>query len=97
LRLASTPTGLWAVAKGDGHDAARVLTRLQQAALEQKLGPQPWRLYLGLRELVLVCRAGDEKNVELISKLACAPDGIQGAWELREGKLVPLKEWTDIP
>ena len=97
LRLAPSPTGLWAVAKGDGHDAARILTRLQQAALEQKLGPQPWRLYLGLRELVLVCRGGDEKNVELISGLACAPDGIQGAWELREGRLVPLKEWTDVP
>jgi hypothetical protein len=97
LRLAAAPTGLWAVAKGDGHDSARILTRLQQAALEQKLGPQPWRLYLGLRELVLACTATDTLNVGRIAKLAAAPDGIEGAWELREGKLAPLKEWTDIP
>lgn len=97
LRLAPAPTGLWAVAKGDGHDAARVLTRLQQAALEQKVGPQPWRLYFGLRELVLVCRSTDALNVERIAKLAAAPDGIEGAWELREGKLKRLAEWTDIP
>lgn len=97
LRLAAAPTGLWAVAKGDGHDSARILTRLQQAAVEQKVGPQPWRLYLGLRELVLVCRTTDTLNVERIARLAAAPDGIEGAWELRDGRIVPLKEWTDIP
>lgn len=97
LRLAQAPTGLWAVAKGDGHDGARVLTRLQQGALRQKVGPQPWRLYLGLRELVLVCSSSDALNVERIGKLAAAPDGIEGAWELREGKLKRLAEWADVP
>jgi tetratricopeptide (TPR) repeat protein len=96
LRLAAGPTGLWAVAKGDGHDSARILTRLQQAAVEQKVGPQPWRLYLGIRELVLVCKSTDAANVERIAKLAAAPDGIEGAWELRDGRIVPLKEWTDV-
>lgn len=97
LQLAAAPTGLWAVAKGDGHDAARVLTALHQVALEQKLGPQPWRVYLGLRELVLLCRSHDAASVARLAQLAAAPDGIGGAWELRDGKLQALPEWTDIP
>ena len=96
IRLASGPTGLWALAKGDGHDAARLLSPLQQAALEQRVGPQPWRVYLGLRELVLVCSASDAANVELLSGLSAAPDGIEGAFAMRDGRLHPLAEWAGL-
>ncbi|MEW5739911.1 MAG: tetratricopeptide repeat protein [Myxococcota bacterium] len=93
LRLSATPTGLWALAHGDGHDAARVLTPSHQAALEKAAGPGPWRVYLGLRELVLLCRESDAVSVKKLEGLEAAREGITGAWRLHEGRLTPLPEW----
>jgi len=93
LRLSATPTGLWALAHGDGHDAARLLTRSHQATLEKAMGPGPWRVYLGLRELVLLCREADAASVKKLEGLEAAREGITGAWRLLDGKLTPLPEW----
>lgn len=93
LRLSATPTGLWALAHGDGHDAARLLTVSHQAALERAAGTGPLRVYLGLRELVLACREDDAISVARLEGLDAAREGIVGAWRLHEGKLTPLPEW----
>ena len=92
LRLSATPTGLWALAHGDGHDAARLLTVSHQAAIEKALGHHPLRVYLGLRELVLLCREDDAVSVEKLEGLEAAKDGIAGAWRLSEGRLTQLSE-----
>lgn len=94
LRLSSTPTGLWALAQGDGHDAARLLTKAHQAALEEKVGPPPWRVYLGLRELVLVCAELDRPTLVKLDGLDAARDGIAGSWRLAEGRLTQLNDWA---
>lgn len=93
LRLATEPTGLWALARGDGHDGARLLTAAQQAQLEQKLGPGKIRLYLGLRELVMLCRADDAANVEKLAGLESSADGIAGAYILDGGLISRLDDW----
>lgn len=93
LRLSTTPTGLWALARGDGHDAARLLTPSHQAALEKVCGPGPWRVYLGLRELVLLCPERDLDAVNKLAGLDAARDGIAGAWTLHAGRLTALPEW----
>ena len=93
LRLSLTPTGLWALAHGDGHDAARLLTRSHQAAIEKTCGSGPLRVYLGLRELVLLCREDDVTAVQKLEGLDAAREGIVGAWRLFEGKLTALPEW----
>ncbi len=87
LRLSAAPTGLWALAAGDGHDAARLLTVSHQAALETACGRGPLRVYLGLRELVLLAREVDAAAVEKLDALESARDGIPGAWRLSEGLL----------
>jgi tetratricopeptide (TPR) repeat protein len=92
LRLAASPTGLWALAHGDGHDAARLLTASHQAALERVVGPGPWRVYLGLRELVLACREDDAGAVARLEALESAREGIVGAWRLDQGRLARLPE-----
>jgi tetratricopeptide (TPR) repeat protein len=93
LRLSATATGLWALAHGDGHDAARLLTPSHQATMERVAGPGPWRVYLGLRELVLFCHDRDEVSVRKLEGLDAAREGIQGAWRLYEGRLTPLPDW----
>ncbi len=93
LRLAQAPTGLWALAHGDGHDAARLLTASHQAALERVAGPGPLRVYLGLRELVLACRDDDAATVKKLDGLDAAREGIRGAWRLEGGRLTALPEW----
>ena len=93
LRLSATPTGLWALAHGDGHDAARLLTVSHQAAIEKLAGPGPKRVYLGLRELVLLCREEDSTSVKKLEGLDAAREGIVGAWRLHDGKLTALPEW----
>lgn len=90
LRLAATPTGLWALAHGDGHDAARLLTPSHQAALASAAGPSPWRVYLGLRELVLACAEGDAVSVAKLEALDAAREGIHGTWRLDGGRLAPV-------
>jgi tetratricopeptide (TPR) repeat protein len=93
LRLSATPTGLWALAHGDGHDAARLLTRSHQQTLEVAAGPGPLRVYLGLRELVLVCHEGDAASVKKLEGLDAAREGVHGAWRLHEGRLTALPDW----
>lgn len=93
LRLSPTPTGLWALAHGDGHDAARLLTLSHQQAMEKATGGAPLRVYLGLRELVLFCREDDATNVAKLDGLDAAREGIVGAWRLHQGKLASLPEW----
>ncbi|MGV3624916.1 MAG: tetratricopeptide repeat protein, partial [Archangium sp.] len=82
LRLSATPTGLWALAHGDGHDAARLLTVSHQAAIEKAAGRGPLRVYLGLRELVLFCREDDATSAKKLEALDAAREGIVGAWRL---------------
>ena len=93
LRLSATRTGLWALAHGDGHDAARLLTSSHQAAIEKTCGRGPLRVYLGLRELVLFCREDEVDAVKKLEGLDAAREGIVGAWRLFEGKLTALPEW----
>ncbi len=93
LRLSATPTGLWALAHGDGHDAARLLTVSHQAAIEKVSGGGPLRVYLGLRELVLFCREDDSRSVKKLEGLDAAREGIVGAWRLLDGRLTALPEW----
>lgn len=98
LRLSATTTGLWALAHGDGHDAARLLTVSHQAAIEKTCGAGPLRVYLGLRELVLFCREDDATSVKKLEGLDAAREGIVGAWRLHEGRLTSLPEWDlDAP
>lgn len=93
LRLSATATGLWALAQGDGHDAARLLTASHQTTIERTVGPGPWRVYLGLRELVLIARQDDAAATEKLAGLEAAREGIAGAWQLYEGRLSALPEW----
>ena len=94
LRLSPEPTGLWAIAVGDGHDGARVLSPTQHALLDERLGTQPLRVYLGLRELVLLCRADDAASVDKLQGLEASPDGIAGAFSLQAGRITRLDDWT---
>ncbi len=96
LRLSPTPTGLWCIAHGDGHDGARLLTPSHQQAMEKVAGPGPFRVYLGLRELVLFCREGDPVNASKLEGLDAARDGISGGWRLSEGKLTHLEAWAGV-
>lgn len=96
LRLSQTPTGLWCIAHGDGHDGARLLTEGHQAAMERAAGKGPFRVYLGLRELVLFCQEGDARNAAKLEGLDAARDGIAGAWRLDQGKLSQLNEWVEL-
>lgn len=92
LRLSSTPTGLWCIAHGDGHDGARLLTPAHQVAMEKTAGPGPFRVYLGLRELVLFCRIGDPVNAAKLEGLDAARDGIAGGWRLDDGRLTQVSD-----
>jgi tetratricopeptide (TPR) repeat protein len=96
LRLSTTPTGLWCIAHGDGHDGARLLTPAHQAAMERTAGPGPFRVYLGLRELVLFCRLGDPLNAAKLEGLDAARDGIAGGWRLEGDRLSQLSDWAGV-
>lgn len=93
LRLSPQPTGLWCVAHGDGHDAARLLLPEQQDVIARVVGPSPWRVYLGLRELVLICREDDRPCVARLENLEAAREGIPGAFRLHAGRLEALPDW----
>ncbi|MDP2274788.1 MAG: tetratricopeptide repeat protein [Archangium sp.] len=93
LRISTATTGLWALAHGDGHDAARLLTVSHQAAIERTCGRGPLRVYLGLRELVLFCREDDLVAVKKLEGLDAAREGIVGSWRLHEGRLTSVSEW----
>jgi tetratricopeptide (TPR) repeat protein len=96
LRLSPTPTGLWCIAHGDGHDGARLLTTAHQAAMTKTAGDGPFRVYLGLRELVLFCDEFDGANSAKLEGLDAARDGIAGAWRMDDGKLSQLDEWYGV-
>jgi Flp pilus assembly protein TadD len=87
LLLSESSTGLWAVAEGDGHDGARLLTASQQQVLAGQVGPGPWCVHLGWRELALVCREEDAASRESLSRLDLASDGIAGLFRLTGGVL----------
>lgn len=82
LRLAEAFSGLWALASGDGHDGARLLTAEQHRRLVREAGPGPLRVSLGHREFVLVCREADAAECETLAKWGHAPDGIPGRFRL---------------
>ena len=82
VRLAETFSGLWAVAGGDGHDGARLLTLEQRRRLALQVGEGPLRVNLGWREFALVCRDSDAAECEALAKLGHAPDGIPGLFRL---------------
>jgi hypothetical protein len=82
VRLAETFSGLWAVAEGDGHDAARLLTSEQRRLLVLQAGEVPLRVNLGWREFALLCRESDAAECEALAKLGHAPDGIPGIFRL---------------
>lgn len=73
---------VWAVATGDGHDSARLLTASQQQAIRVTVGDGPWRVALGRRELALVCRRSDGEAVRALETLAPTADGIAGRFVL---------------
>jgi hypothetical protein len=82
VRLAESFSGLWAVAGGDGHDGARLLTVEQRRRLALQVGEGPLRVNLGWREFALVCRESDAAECEALVKLGHAPDGIPGLFRL---------------
>lgn len=82
VRMAETFSGLWAVAEGDGHDGARLLTSEQRRRLALQAGEGPLRVNLGWREFALVCRESDVAECEALAKLGHAPDGIPGLFRL---------------
>ncbi|WP_224370581.1 tetratricopeptide repeat protein [Hyalangium versicolor] len=82
VRLAETFSGLWAVAEGDGHDGARLLTAEQRKRLALQVGEGPLRVNLGWREFALVCRESDAAECEALARLGHAPDGIPGLFRL---------------
>ncbi|WP_426754818.1 tetratricopeptide repeat protein [Myxococcus sp. Y35] len=84
VRLAEAFSGLWAVAEGDGHDAARLLLAPQRKALAQLAGDVPLRVSLGRRELAVVCRESDTEACASLARLMPSPDGIPGTFRLTE-------------
>lgn len=94
LKLTQEASGLWAVAAGDGHDGARLLTAPQQERLREAIGPGPYRVYLGLRELSLVCR--DDESAGVLEGMQSAGDGIAGEFVLDGGRLHRRPEWKGL-
>jgi hypothetical protein len=88
--LAETFSGLWAVAGGDGYDAARLLTEEQRRRLALHAGESALRVHLGWREFALVCRESDALTSESLARLGGAPDGIAGPFRLDAGRLETL-------
>jgi hypothetical protein len=93
LKLSATPTGLWALAAADGHDAARLLTPAQQELIRAAVGEGGLRVYLGLRELVLFCREDAAAALSQLEGLQATRDGIAGVYRLEGNKLTALPEW----
>jgi tetratricopeptide (TPR) repeat protein len=91
LRLSVSPTGLYALAGADGHDAARLLTPKQQALIREAVGDSALRVYLGLRELVLFCK--DDGPSEQLEGLQATRDGITGAFRFEDNRLIAVEEW----
>ncbi|MBF5042444.1 tetratricopeptide repeat protein [Aggregicoccus sp. 17bor-14] len=82
VALASETTGLWAVAAGDGSDAARLLTHELQARLALQVGEDALWAFLGWRELAVLSRTR-----EGLDGLQGSGDGIAGRFVLERGGL----------
>ncbi|NPD27260.1 tetratricopeptide repeat protein [Corallococcus exiguus] len=82
VRLAEAFSGIWAVAGGDGHDGARLLTKAQRRRLDAATGGGPLRVSLGRREVALLCRDSDGESVRRLATLGHAPDGVPGSFVL---------------
>ena len=96
LVLSPKVTGLWALAEGDGHDAARLLTQAQRHTFSD-LGPAPYRVFLGMRELVVLCQQSRPEWVQKMEALEPSVDGIAGSFTLDEkGSLKRLGERREV-
>ncbi|MBK7857596.1 MAG: tetratricopeptide repeat protein [Archangiaceae bacterium] len=93
LRLSASPTGLYALAAADGHDAARLLTAPQQELIREAVEDAGLRVYLGLRELVLFCK--DDGPKEQLEGLQPTREGISGAYRFESDRLVAVEEWKE--
>jgi tetratricopeptide (TPR) repeat protein len=81
VSLAPSPTGLWALAGGDGYDGARLLCVSQRRLLAASLGEPPYAAWLGSREYALVCRK-DHVFEARLAQLVGSPQGIRGVLHL---------------
>ena len=94
LAFSAERTGLWAVAKGDGLDAARLLTAAQREQLEAAADTDDLGVWLGLRELALVCRGDDRAMLERLAGTSAGPQGIEGLFRLHHGRLTAVDAWV---
>jgi hypothetical protein len=93
LLAAVSASGVWAVSAEDGHDAARLLTVAQRARLQETLGPGPWRVDLGRREVALVSPPDDEAAARQLRALQPEEDGLPGQFLLTaDGALMRVAE-----
>ena len=91
LVLSPRQTGLWMLGTGDGHDGARLLCAPHRELLRRQVGPGPYRVGLGHRELVLVCRDINADALALMEAYPAVTNGISGHFRLEaDGKLVAL-------
>ncbi|MCE9673612.1 hypothetical protein LY474_37990 [Myxococcus stipitatus] len=88
LRLAEARSGVWAVAGGDGHDGARLLTVAQRRVLVEEVGEGDWCVSLGRREVALVARASDAEACGALARLEPTSKGIPGVFRLTAEGLV---------
>ncbi len=93
LVASPTPTGLWALAEGDGHDAARLLLAAQRARIAEAAGDGPWRVSLGSRDWVLLCRADDARSSAALDAVPPS-DGRFRALHPRPGRGAPPRSVT---
>jgi tetratricopeptide (TPR) repeat protein len=91
-RPAQSPGGLWALAVGDGYDAARLLSSSEQQRLRLALGPTPLAVSLERRELALVWREDDVDAALEAARMRPGADGIRGRYRLKsDGALERLE------
>lgn len=82
---------IFALAEGDGYDAARLLLPGQLHLLHERLDAVPLRLFLGYRELALCCVAEHEDAVAQLEQLIPREDGVPGQFLLEpSGRLLDL-------
>jgi len=91
LGLSRGRSGLWLMGTGDGHDAARLLCPPHRELLAREVGPGPYRVSLGHRELVLLCREANPDAVAELESYPPAPNGLHGRFRLEaDGRLVAV-------
>jgi hypothetical protein len=92
ITMGSTDAHLWALASGDGHDAPRLLLESTQHKLSAVLGNMPWRVYLGVTEVTVVCSAANSAAVAQIHNLCANDNGIEGNFQLTPQGLTRISE-----